>query len=258
MERLDAPDGTTIAYERTGTGPPLVLVMGALCDRLSTATLSPLLAPDFTVYEYDRRGRGDSTEVGEYSVQREVDDLAAVLTVAADPAFVFGHSSGGCLALEAAASGVAMAGLAVYEPPYTAADDGSGGPAEMLDAIQQLLRTGDRDGAVAAFVRGTGAPAERVEAMRNEPFWPRMAQLAPTLPYDLILADGGRVPGERLSRITVDTVAVSGGNSPTWAARSCAAIAAAVPHARHEVLEGQTHAPADDVLAPWLRAHFLT
>lgn len=258
MQTLDAPDGTTIAYEKAGAGPPLVLVMGALCDRLSTASLSPLLTPDFTVYEYDRRGRGASTEVGEYSVQSEVDDLAALLAVAGDPAFVFGHSSGGCLALEAAARGVPMAGLAVYEPPYTAADDGTGGPAEMLTGIQRLLDAGDRDGAVAAFVRGTGAPAEMVAAMRNEPFWPRMAQLAPTLPYDLILADGGRVPGERLSHITVDTVAVSGGNSPAWAARSCAAIAAAVPHARQEVLAGQTHAAVDDVLAPWLRAHFLT
>ena len=111
---------------------------------------------------------------------------------------------------------------------------------------------------MATFVRGTGAPAEMVAAMRNEPFWPRMVQLAPTLPNDLILADGGRVPAERLSHITVDTVTVSGGNSHAWAARSCAAIAAAVPHARHEVLAGQTHAAADDVLAPWLRAHFLT
>jgi pimeloyl-ACP methyl ester carboxylesterase len=256
VQTLHAPDGTTIAYETTGTGPPLVLVMGALCDRMSTATLTPLLADAFTVYEYDRRGRGASTEIGAYSVERELDDLAALLDVSG-PAFVFGHSSGGALALEAAARGVEMAGLAVYEPPYTAGDDGSGASTEMLDRIRHRLDAGDPDGAVAAFIEGTGAPADMVAGMRNQPFWPRMAQLAPTLPYDLTLTNGGRVPRERLSRIAVATVAISGGNSAEWAARSCAAIVDAVPGARQEVLDGQDHGVADDVLARWLREHFL-
>lgn len=256
MQTLNAPDGTTIAYEESGAGPALILVMGALCDRSSTATLAAELSADFTVYEYDRRGRGASTGADEASVEREVDDLAALVERSGGFPFIFGHSSGGALALEAAARGVPMAGLAVYEPPYTAEGDGTGGSTELLRRVRDHLAADDRDGALDAFLGAAGTPGEVLVGMKQAPFWLRMRELAPTIPNDIALTNGGLVPSDRLSGVAIPTVAVSGGASGEWAARSCAAVADAVPDARHLVLDGQTHNVADDVLAPFLREQF--
>lgn len=252
VETLTSTDGTPIAYQRTGAGPALVLVVGAFCDRTTTADLTPLLAPHFTVYEYDRRGRGSSGDSPEYSTEREVDDLAAVIAAAGGSAHVYGHSSGGALALEAAARGVPVTAVVAYEPPYTARDDGSGGSADLLEGVRARIAAGDRDGAAALFLQGAGTPAEVLPMIRQSPGWPRMLELAPTLAYDLALTDGGVVPRERLARIGVPTVAVSGGASPEWAARAGAAIADAVPGARHVVLAGQTHAVTHEAIAPVL------
>jgi pimeloyl-ACP methyl ester carboxylesterase len=251
METLESTDGTTIAYQRTGDGPPLVLVVGAFCDRTSTAALTPLLAPSFAVYEYDRRGRGSSGAAGAYAVEREVEDLAAVVSAAGGHACVYGHSSGAVLALEAAARGVPISRLALYEPPYTAPAD-SDGSSELLDAVRGQIEAGDPDGAAETFMAGAGTPPGMIAAARQGPYWPRMRELAPTLVHDLTLCDGGRVPRERLARITAATLALSGGASPDWAARACAQVAAVVPAARTGVLDGQTHAVAPDVLAPVL------
>jgi pimeloyl-ACP methyl ester carboxylesterase len=258
VETIASTDGTPIAYQRTGTGPALVLVVGAFCDRTSTASLTPLLAPHFTVYEYDRRGRGDSGDGGgEYAVEREVEDLAAVVSAAGGPALAFGHSSGGILALEAAARGVPLGRLAVYEPPYTAAP-GSAGDDALLEAVRARLAAGDPDGAAETFMAGAGGPPEQIAEARQSPWWPRMRALAPTLVHDLLLSNGGVVPRERLARVAVPALALSGGASPEWAARACTEVAAAVPGARAQVLPGQTHAAQDDVLAPvlveWFRA----
>ncbi|MGO9892167.1 MAG: alpha/beta fold hydrolase [Solirubrobacteraceae bacterium] len=119
MELVDSPDRTRIAFDRSGSGPPLVIVLGAFCDRSTSKSLAALLAPSYTVYEYDRRGRGDSDDGLPCSIESEVEDLAAVIGAAGESPFVYGHSSGGILALEAAGVGVEMRGLAVYEPPYT-------------------------------------------------------------------------------------------------------------------------------------------
>jgi pimeloyl-ACP methyl ester carboxylesterase len=252
VEKLTSTDGTPIAYEFSGAGPALVLVVGAFCDRSTTADLTPLLAPHFTVYSYDRRGRGSSGDSPDYSIEAEVDDLAAVIAAAGGSARVYGHSSGGALALEAAARGVPISGVVAYEPPYTALDDGTGGSTELLEGVRTRIAAGDRDGAAALFLQGAGTPAEVVPMIRRSPGWPRMCELAPALVYDLTLSNGGVVPRERLSRIGVLTVAVSGGASAEWAARAGAAIADTVPGARHVVLEGQTHAVAHEVIAPLL------
>jgi pimeloyl-ACP methyl ester carboxylesterase len=250
-------DGTPIAYQRTGSGPALVLVMGAFCDRTSTASLTPLLTPHFTVIEYDRRGRGDSGAGGEYAPEREVEDLAAVVGATGGSAFTFGHSSGAVLALESAARGVPITRLAAYEPPYTA-PAGSAGDDAMLRAVRARLSDGDPDGAAEAFMAGTGTPPEQIAGARQSPWWPRMRALAPTLVHDLVLCNGGVVPRERLATVAVPTLAISGGDSPPWAARACAEVAAALPDARTRVLEGQTHGAADDVLAPALVEWFLS
>jgi pimeloyl-ACP methyl ester carboxylesterase len=256
VETTESIDGTSIAYQRTGDGPPLVLVVGAFCDRTSTASLTPFLAPHFTVYEYDRRGRGNSGAGGEYAVEREIEDLAAVVAAAGGSAFAFGHSSGGILALEAAARGVPLSRLALYEPPYTA-PPGSSGDDALLEAVRARLAAGDPDGAAAAFMAGSGAPPEAVAAAKDAPWWPRMRALAPTLVHDLTLCNSGVVPRERLAQVAVPTLALSGGASAPWAARACAEVAAAVPGARTRVLEGQTHGAQDDVLAPVLVEWFL-
>jgi len=256
VETLTSTDGTAIAYQQTGTGPALILVVGAFCDRSSTASLTPLLGPQFTVYEYDRRGRGGSSDSDEYSVDAEIDDLAALIEVAGGSALVYGHSSGAALALEAAARGVPISRLAAYEPPYTAADDGTGGSDALLEEVRACIRAGDRDGAATLFLQGSGAPPEVIRMIQQGPGWPRMSELAPPLVYDLTLCNGGVVPHERLSQIGVPTVLVSGGSSPRWAGRSCASVAAAVPGARHVVLDGQTHAVASDAVAPLLLDHF--
>jgi pimeloyl-ACP methyl ester carboxylesterase len=256
VETLTSTDGTAIAYQRSGTGPSLILAVGAFCDRLTTAALATMLAPHFTVYEYDRRGRGSSGNGDDYSVDREIDDLAGLVAAAGGSALVYGHSSGAAMALEAAARGVPIAGLAAYEPPYTAAEDGTGGSGELLEEVRARIDAGDRDGAAALFMQAAGAPPEVVTMLRQGPGWPRMRELAPALVYDLTLCNGGVVPVERLARIDVPTVTLSGGSSPEWAGRACAAVTAAVPGARHVVLDGQTHAVADDVVARTLIDHF--
>jgi pimeloyl-ACP methyl ester carboxylesterase len=250
MEKLTSTDGTTIAYQRSGGGPALILVVGAFCDRSSTAGLTPLLASDFTVYEYDRRGRGSSGDSPDYSVDREVDDLSALISEAGGSAFVYGHSSGAALALEAAARGVPITGLVAYEPPYSALDDGTGGSTELLEGVRARIAAGDRDGAASLFLQGVGTPADVLPMIRQSPGWPRMLELAPGLVYDLTLCNGGVVPRERLARIGVPAVAVSGGASGEWASRAGAAVADAVPGARHVVLDGQTHAVAHEAIAP--------
>ena len=251
MEITRSTDGTSIAYQRTGSGPALVLVVGAFCDRQSTAALTPLLAPHFTVLEYDRRGRGDSGGTGACAVEREVEDLAAVVSAAGGSALGYGHSSGGIIALEAAARGVPLTRLAVYEPPYTAPEDGEASY-ELLEAVQKRLADDDPDGAAEAFMAGSGAPPEAIAAARQAPYWPRMRALAPTLVNDLTLSDGGRVPRERLARVPVPTLAVSGGASPEWAARACRRVADVVPDARTAVLDGQTHGVDPEAVAPLL------
>lgn len=257
MDTTTSADGTSIAHQRTGSGPALVLVVGAFCDRTSTASLTPLLARHFTVVEYDRRARGDSGAGGEYAAEREVEDLAAVVTAAGGTAFAFGHSSGAVLALEAAAAGVPLTRLALYEPPYTA-PPGSAGDDALLDAVRERLAAGDPDGAAEAFMAGAGAPPEQIAAARQSPWWPRMRSLAPTLVHDLVLCARGVVPRERLATVAAPTLAISGGDSPPWAARACAEVARAVRDGRTRVLEGQTHGAADDVLAPVLIEWFLS
>ncbi|MCW2636999.1 MAG: alpha/beta hydrolase [Blastococcus sp.] len=257
METVVSTDGTTIAVQQTGTGPVLVLAVGAFCDRSTTAPLAALLSGSFTVVEYDRRGRGSSGDSDDYSVQHEVDDLAAVIAATGGTALVYGHSSGAALALEAAARGVPITGLAVYEPPYTADDEGNGRSDTLLEQIRARIDAGDRDGAAALFLENVGVPPQVVTMMQQGPGWAHMRELAPPLVYDLTLCNGGEVPSERLARIAVPTLALSGGDSPAWAGRAGAAVAAAVPGARHLVADGQTHAVAHEVIAPLLADHFL-
>ncbi|MEV4147158.1 alpha/beta hydrolase [Amycolatopsis sp. NPDC049691] len=236
---VTSADGTTIFFEQRGDGPPVILVGGAFNDRTTTVGLAEVLAGDFTTIVYDRRGRGDSGDAPEYAVEREIEDLAALIAHVGGTASVFGHSSGAVLALEAAAAGIGIERVVAYEPPYATDEHPRG---DVVDEVRAQLAAGDRDGAVATFLQVAGTPAEMVEGMKQAPVWGWFTALAHTLPYDLtICGPGARIRAENLAKITVPTLVIGGGASDETLQAGARAAAAAVPGARHETLEGQDH-----------------
>ena len=253
MSQAISKDGTVIAYERTGAGPALILVDGALCSRGfgPMPRLAPLLAPHFTVYTYDRRGRGESGDTLPYSREREVEDIAALIREAGGAAFLVGLSSGAALALEAAASGLDVGKVVAYEPPYVA-EDGQGGGAEHEGELKRRLAAGDRGGAVKYFMGPmVGVPAPIVVMMQLMPWiWRKMKAVAHTLPYDAAVMRGFRVPTERLASIKVPTLAMHGSKTDLRLQKSTRAVADAVPGARRASLAKQAHNVSPAVLAP--------
>jgi pimeloyl-ACP methyl ester carboxylesterase len=251
-------DGTMIAVERSGEGPPLILVGGALSNRAAAAPLAALL-PEFSVYAYDRRGRGDSSDhtiLATDSAAREIEALDAVIAAAGGDAFVYGMSPGAVLALEAALHGSAITRLALYEPPYS---DAAGSPYEDNPAARyaDLIAAGRPGDVVESFLTdAVRMPAEAVRQMRAGPGWPGLEQLAPTLIYDMNVLGDGRVPVGRLAGLHVPTLVLTGGQSPPWLQEPAAAVAAALPDSTCRILPEQTHAVNPEVLAPILRAFF--
>jgi pimeloyl-ACP methyl ester carboxylesterase len=250
---IEATDGARIAVDRSGSGPPLLIVLGAFCDRSTSKPLAALLARNYTVYEYDRRGRGDSGDGLPLSIEGEVEDLTAVLAAAGQPAFVYGHSSGASLALEAAACGVKVRRLAVYEPPYTG--DSCPG-AEFGQRLDQLVAAGRRDQAAELWLAMSGTPDPVIESIKRSPGWAPRQALAHTLSQDLRLANHGRVPIERLRQIGAPVLAMAGAASPPWAPSVAATLAGTLPHASRQIVDGQQHIPADDVIAAILERFF--
>lgn len=251
MERIRSTDGTELAFERSGDGPPLVLVVGAFNDRSSMSSLATGLEVAFTVFRYDRRGRGDSGNTLPYAVEREVEDLAAVIAATGEPAFVFGHSSGAALAIETAASGAPIRSLALYEPPYT-----RGPSTAFAEHLENLVSEGRASEVAAAFLELVGTPPAVVAQMQGAPYWAHMEAFAPTLSYDIRLSNGGAPPLERLARVPAPVLALAGADSPAWAQEGARAIAAAVPGGQARVLQGQSHNVADDALIPVLKEFF--
>jgi pimeloyl-ACP methyl ester carboxylesterase len=252
-------DGTTIAFDRLGDGPPLVVVGGAFNGRAALARWTGPLSAHFTVLVHDRRGRGESGDTATYAVDREVEDLAAVLDAADAGAAVFGHSSGGALALEAAAAGLPISRLAVYEPPFQVggtaggAAGGVGGSVELGDEVDRLVSAGERDAAVELFlVRAIGLPPGVVEQIRSSPDWQGMVSMAHTLVYELRIVADSDVPTARLGSIAVPTLVLAGTAGWPWIADSARAVADAVPDGRFQVLEGQDHDVSAEALTPAL------
>ncbi|MCU1488110.1 MAG: alpha/beta hydrolase fold protein [Actinomycetia bacterium] len=249
MDIVRSADGTTIAYEREGSGPPLVIVTGALGDRHTSRALAALLVRHRTVYRYDRRGRTDSGTTPPYAVDREVEDLAAVIGVAGPGAAVYGHSSGAALALLAAARGVPMTALTVHEPPYRVDGHGNAG---LESAVSAALAAGDRPGAVKRFLAGAvGLPPEVVAEAETWPDWAGMCGIAHTLPYDLAIGGDGTVPAE-LARITVPTLVLHGTESFDWIGAGMAKLVDTIPGATGEVLVGQEHGVDPAAVVPYL------
>lgn len=256
MDKTLSRDGTSIAYRRQGDGPPVVLVGGALSTAADEAPLAALLAPRFTVVTYDRRGRGASGDGGPYTVRREIEDLAAVAARAGGPVSLFGMLSGGALALEAHAAGLAVDLLAVYEPPYVQGAGNLLHASRRTALLHRLLGKGDRAGAVAMHLSGAGVPRETIAHLRRSARWPDLVALAHTLAYDDALLGVGAVPAERFSSLTARTLVVTGGFSTPQAHGTTLALAAAIPRARHRTLTGQTSELAPQVVAPVLTEFF--
>jgi alpha-beta hydrolase superfamily lysophospholipase len=256
MDSVTSRDGTTIAYDRLGDGPPVVLVCGGSTDRMANAGLAAELAGDFTVYNYDRRGRGDSGDTLPYAVEREVEDVAAVIEAAGGPVCLYGTSSGAGLAMEAAAHGLPVSKLALWEPPYSV-----GGrpdlPADTATVYTELVAAGRRGDAVEYFMaKVVGLPPEFVAGARQAPFWSQQEALAHTLAYDATIMGDYTLPTELARAVLVPTVVIDGGASFGFLGETADALAALIPDARRRTLQGQEHNVDPAVLAPVLKAFF--
>jgi pimeloyl-ACP methyl ester carboxylesterase len=254
MHTVISHDTTPIAFDRTGDGPPLIYVGGAFNDRSAGMPLATLLAPHFTVFTYDRRGRGASGDTAPYGVQREVEDLEAVIAEAGGSASVYGMSSGAALALEAAANGLAITKLAIYEPPFTADDDTQRQRArDYATTLTELLSADRRGEAVELFMTLVGVPAAAIGQMRGAPMWPALEAMAPTLAYESAVMGnvdrGGCLPTDRVAAVKTPTLVLSGGASPAWMRETAQRVADALPQGQHRCLEGQTHDVAPPALA---------
>ncbi|WP_370967969.1 alpha/beta fold hydrolase [Amycolatopsis sp. cg9] len=262
MTTTISADGTKIAYTRAGTGPALVLIDGAMCYRGSSPNdaLAKELSAHFTVYTYDRRGRGESTDTGPYAIGREVEDVAALLKEAGGEAFLFGISSGAALALEAA-RGLPVPKLALYEPPFVVDATRPRVPADYPARLDAALADGKRGKAVKMFMtEGVGLGKATVAMMRIMPFWSKLKKVAHTIPYDTAVVSDHQ-SGEPLTpswpEVTIPTLAIDGGRSPEWMRNGVSSLAKVLPSAEYTTLPDQTHIVKAAALAPVLTKFFL-
>jgi pimeloyl-ACP methyl ester carboxylesterase len=262
VEKVRSKDGTEIAYDRVGDGPALVLVGAAWNDRMSAVPLAELLAGEFTAYTYDRRGRGDSGDIAPYAVEREIEDLTAVIETAGGSAYAFGVSSGASLALEAAAGGAPISKLAMYEPPYIVDDSRPPIPDDYVEHLDQLASEGKRNEILRYFMTAAaGMPAEMAEQMAGSPMAQAMEPLAHTVAYDgRVMLRGGMngkpLPKRWTGTVTVPALVMDGGASPAWMRNAARALVSILPDVQYRTLEGQDHAAPPDVLAPELEDFF--
>jgi pimeloyl-ACP methyl ester carboxylesterase len=247
-------DGTAIAYERRGSGPAVILLGGGLDDGSENAPLAPLLAERFTVINYARRGRAASGDTPPYAVEREIEDLEALIAAAGDSAHVYGVSSGGALALEAAAAGAAIDRIAVYEVPYLP-DAMLPQWREYIEELGRALAAGRRGEALELFMRLAGSSEESIAGARASPLWPRLEELAHTLAYDAACLGDGRPPTARLAAIAQPALVLTGGSGDLFE-QAADALAAALPNAERRVLAGQSHVADPQAVVPVLERFF--
>lgn len=261
MLTITSNDGTTIAYDQTGSGPTVILVGGALSDRSAAGQIAALLAPHFTVVSYDRRGRGDSGDTVPYAVEREIEDIGALIRAVGGSASLYGMSSGAVLCLRAAAHGLPVTRLALYEPPLIVDDTRPAVPADYVSHLGELAASGRRDEAVEYFLTNAAeVPAAMVAQMRQTPMWPGMAAIAHTLAYDgAIMGDtmsGSAEPLKQFATVTIPTLVMDGGASAEWMHHGVAALAAVLPQSERRTFAGQTHAVDPNLLVPALIEFF--
>jgi pimeloyl-ACP methyl ester carboxylesterase len=255
---VTSKDGTRIAYDKIGNGPVLILVLGTLNTRLSGTELAKRLSPQFTVISYDRRGRGESSDTLPYSPEREIEDIGTLIDESGGSVYLYGHSSGAVLAIEAAIKlGKKIKMIALYEPPYSSSDDAREATKEYNRQLAELLHAGNNDEAVALFMGLIGMPTEQVQGMRHSPMWPMLESMAPTLVYDsAVLGIDGSMPTDRLSNIRVPTLVITGSASASSLQETARALSRAIPKAELRTLDGQTHREKPEVLAPVLADFF--
>ncbi len=252
MNTIVTKDGTKIAYDKQGHGPVLILILGALNKRGSGKKLAQLLSDHFTVICYDRRGRGDSDDTKPYSVDKEVDDLTALIDELGGSAYLYGHSSGGVLALQAAEKlGRKVAGLALYEVPYNDDPEAQKIAKEYQKRLKKYLVEDKRGDAVALFIKSVGVTDKQIAAMQRLPLWKSLTAMAPTLEYDTVeLME--RYPRIRVRNVAVPSLVMHGGASPEFMGDTAKKLGRALPHATLQSLEGQAHDVKPNVLAPIL------
>jgi pimeloyl-ACP methyl ester carboxylesterase len=261
MKKVQSADGTTIAFDQLGKGPAVILVGGMFEQRAmdsETAQLAPLLAQHFTVFHYDRRGRGESTDTLPYAVEREIEDIEALINEAGGSAFVFGISSGAALAMEAAIKlGDKMKKLAMYEAPYNSDEAARLAWKGFRKQLKEALAAGRRGDAIGLFMTLLGMPANQLDGMRQYPIWPMWEAIAPTIAYDAaILGEDASVPTEKAASVAVPALVMDGGASYPFMHVTAMELVNAMPHGELRTLEGQTHEVAPQALALVLEEFF--
>ena len=253
MQTVISKDGTPIAFDQSGRGPAVILVVGAFNDRSTGAPLAAQLSERFTVFNYDRRGRGASGDTAPYATLHEIEDLEALITEAGGSASVFGYSSGAILALMAVARGLPITKLACYEPPFLVDAQTTRQFKELVEQLAELFASGQRGEAVELFqTQALGMPTSVVAQLRQALIWPALEAIAHTLVYESTILGDMDVWAERMASITVPTLVISGGEVQARMREAAQAVAAALPNAQFRSLEGQTHDIVPAVLAPVL------
>ncbi len=255
---VTSKDGTIIAYEKVGLGQVVILVLGALNTRKSGSKLAKLLESHYTVITYDRRGRGDSTDTAPYSPQREVDDIAALIVAVGSPVYLYSHSSGAGVALQAASNlRKQVKKLAIYEAPYALDDTARKAASEYYRQLKELLKNGRTGDAVALFIQSVGVSDNQIQAMKNLPMWKGLVAMAPTLAYDSqVLGEGHALPTTLLKSINTPTLVMHGGKGAPFMRDAAKAISETIPNAQLRTLAGQTHGVSPKVLVPVLEEFF--
>jgi pimeloyl-ACP methyl ester carboxylesterase len=257
MKTAVSADGTPIAYDRYGDGPPIIMAAGAFNTRSATEPLAQALQEQFIVLNYDRRGRGDSGDTAPYAVEREIEDIGALIQEACGSASVFGYSSGATLALKAA-SGLPVTRLVLYEPPFNTDDSYPALPAGFAGELAGLVAAGRRGDAVELYqTRAVGIPEEMVAQMRHAPFRPGLEAIAHTLAYDAAIIGDRSLPAGLLASVAAPALVITGEQSPPFLRNAARAAAEALAGGRLAVLPGQTHDISPQATAPVI-AEFLT
>lgn len=259
MEKVTSKDGTTIAYDKTGSGPSVIVFDGAFCSRNfgPTPKLVPHLASHFTVFAYDRRARGDSGDTKPYAVEREIEDLETMIKEAGGSAFVFSISSGAILALRAASRGLSIRKLAVYEPPFMVGNLKHRPPPDHTEQLTKLIAAARLSEAIKYYLtKVIGMPAIIPAIMQLLPVWSKMKANARSLPYDSSVCGDFTLPTEQLASITIPTLVMAGDKSQEMLRNSMQAVADIIPGSRRRVLTGQTHNVSGKALAPVLTEFF--
>lgn len=257
--KATSKDGTTIVYEQIGKGEVVIIVLGALNSRKSGSKLAKLLASHFTVVIYDRRGRGDSTDTKPYSASREFEDIFSLIDMVEGPVCLYGHSSGAAIALHVASKLYKkVRKLAIYEAPYSLADEEYKTVTEYYDQLKKLLKEGRNADAVTLFIQSVGVSDKQIQAIKSMPMWRGLEKMAPTLAYDSeVMGEGHAMPVALLKSIKIPTLVMYGGAGTIPMRDAAQAISKLIPHVQIRTLDGQTHGVSPKVLAPVLIEFFL-